>query len=128
MSKVSEKVAYLDGLLEGIEIKDEKCQKVLSAILDTLKTVSDEIEQQDMVINDISEVIDDLSDDVDDLVDSVFDEDEEDDEDGFFEVVCPSCGGEIIFDEEMLDNKDGLICPHCNEPVDIDICLEEPEE
>ena len=48
---------------------------------------------------------------------------------GFFEAVCPSCGGVIYFDEDMLDNEDGLICPHCNEPVDIDIfCGDDPEE
>ena len=49
------------------------------------------------------------------------DEDEDEDDDGFFEVVCPACGGVIYFDEDMLDNEDGLICPHCNEPVDIEI-------
>ena len=39
----------------------------------------------------------------------------------FFEVVCPACGETIYFDEDMLDSDDGLICPCCNEPIDLDI-------
>ena len=54
------------------------------------------------------------------------DEDDEDDEepleDDFLEVVCPSCGETIYFDEDMLDSEDGLICPNCNEPVEIHVC------
>ena len=42
-------------------------------------------------------------------------------DDDFFEVVCPSCGETIYFDEDMLDNPDGLICPNCNEPIEINI-------
>ena len=43
-------------------------------------------------------------------------------EDDFLEVVCPSCGETIYFDEDMLDSEDGLICPNCNEPVEIHVC------
>ena len=55
------------------------------------------------------------------------DEDEDEEDDDFFEVVCPSCGETIYFDEDMLDNPDGLICPNCNEPIEINIA-DKPEE
>ena len=57
------------------------------------------------------------------------DEDEDvDDDDDFFEVVCPNCGETIYFDEDMLDNPDGLICPNCNEPIEINIPDKKDEE
>ncbi|MBR5804542.1 MAG: hypothetical protein IKY03_00195 [Clostridia bacterium] len=131
MSKLSEKVAYLKGLMEGLDPKDDAYGKLFRAVIDTLDAVSEEIEEHDLAIQDISDDLDDVFDDLDDLDEAVFDEeDEEEDEedDGFFEVVCPACGGVIYFDEDMLDNEDGLICPHCNEPVDIEICREDPDE
>ena len=125
MSKISEKVAYLKGLCEGIDLKDAVYGKLFRAVIDTLDAVAEEIEDHDLAIQDISDDLDDVFDDLDDLDEAVFDEDDDEDEDeeddGFFEVVCPACGGVIYFDEDMLDNEDGLICPHCNEPVDIEI-------
>lgn len=45
------------------------------------------------------------------------------------EVVCPSCGETIYFDEDMLDSEDGLICPNCNEPVEIDLsCVDAQDD
>ena len=127
MSKISEKVAYLKGLCEGVDLKDPVYGKLFRAVIDTLDAVSDEIEDHELAIQDISDDLDDVFDDLDDLDEAVFDEDDDEDEDededddSFFEVVCPACGGVIYFDEDMLDNEDGLICPHCNEPVDIEI-------
>ena len=34
MSRISEKVAYLDGLMEGLNIQDDKYAKVFTAIVD----------------------------------------------------------------------------------------------
>ena len=133
MSKISEKISYLKGLCEGVDLKDDVYGKLFRAVIDTLDAVSEEIEDHDLAIQDISDDLDDVFDDLDDLDDAVFGEDddgfEDEEDDGFFEAVCPSCGGVIYFDEDMLDNEDGLICPHCNEPVDIDIfCGDDPEE
>ncbi|MBQ6425840.1 MAG: hypothetical protein IJK14_04910 [Clostridia bacterium] len=128
MSKISEKVAYLKGLCEGLNLNDDAYGKLFRAVIETLDAVSEEIEEHDLAIQDISDDLDDVFDDLDDLDEAIFDEEDEEEEeedDGFFEVVCPSCGGVIYFDEDMLDNEDGLICPHCNEQVDIEICRED---
>ena len=68
--------------------------------------------------------LDELYDELEEFDDAFDDDDEDDelDEDDFLEVVCPSCGETIYFDESMLDSEDGLICPSCNEPIDIEVC------
>ena len=125
MSYISEKVAYLDGLADGLGIEDEKQGKLLRGSIDVLSAIAEELEEQDESLDDLSGCIDHLYDEIDQIDESLFsDDDEEDafDEDGFLEVVCPSCGETIYFDEEMLDAEEGLICPSCNEPVSINIC------
>lgn len=119
MSYISEKVAYLDGLADGLGIEDEKQGKLLRGIIEALGAIAEELEEQ-------NEAYDDLADCVDEICE-VLDECDEDICDGcedacdFMEVVCPACGETIYFDEDMLDSDDGLICPSCNEPVDIEI-------
>ena len=117
MSYISEKVAYLDGLAEGLSIDDSKEGKLLRSIIDALGSIAEQLEEHD-------EALDDLNDCVEDLYETFDDEDgdRDDDEDSeFFEVVCPSCGETIYFDEDMLDSEDGLICPCCNEPIEINV-------
>lgn len=129
MSQFSEKIAYLKGLVNGIDISDEQTKKIVFAIVDALSAASEEISDNTDAIDDLFDEVDDLQQCTDDILDVISDDeflDEEDEEDdGFYEVVCPSCGETFYFDEEMLDSKDGMICPHCNEQIDIDFCLGE---
>ena len=126
MSRISEKVAYLDGLMVGLEIEDAKQKKLFNAIIDALDTIAEELSDHDDAIEELNDSIDEIYDDMDDYDEILYGEDDEDededlDDDDFFEVVCPSCGETIYFDEDMLDNPDGLICPNCNEPIEINI-------
>ena len=63
-----------------------------------------------------------------------FDEDEEDEDDDeefeglVYEVVCPVCGDEIVFDEAVLD-MGSINCPSCNELLEFDgVEYDEEEE
>ena len=120
MSYISEKVAYLDGLADGMELGDDKYAKLFRGILDAMHAISEEIDDHDEYMEDLSDSIDDLYDEVEALDDAVFEDEDEDDD--FLEVTCPECGETVYFDEDMLDAEDGLICPHCNHPIDIEIC------
>lgn len=123
MSKISEKVAYLDGLMEGLDIQDEKLKKLFNAIIDTLDEIAEEVSDHEDAINEMDETLDDVCDCLDEHDDILFgdDEDDEDDEDdGFLEVTCPHCGETVTFDEDMLDGPDGLICPNCGKEIDFD--------
>ncbi|MDR0951409.1 MAG: hypothetical protein LBM18_00585 [Oscillospiraceae bacterium] len=82
-----EKVAYLKGLAEGLELgKTTKEEKLISAIIDTLETISTDItELEDTVaefgdeLDDIGEELDAISDDLADVEEAFFGDMEDDD-------------------------------------------------
>ena len=123
MSYISEKVAYLDGLADGLGIEDEKQGKLLRGIIDALGAIAEELEEQNEADDDLSDCVDEIYEELDAIDCELYGDDEDCEcEDDFLEVVCPSCGETIYFDEDMLESEDGLICPSCNEPVDIELC------
>ena len=79
----SEKVAYLKGLAEGLDIdKKSKEGKLFAAIIDTLEELADDIADLENNSWELGEAIDQVSDDLSDLEDYVYDgEDEDEDED-----------------------------------------------
>lgn len=128
MSKIAEKVAYLDGLMEGLDLQDEKLKKLFNAVIDTLDQIAEEVSDHEDSINEMDETLDDVCECLDEHDEILYgdDEDDEDDEDeGYFEVTCPHCGETVTFNEDMLDDPKGLICPMCNEPIDLEIEEEE---
>ena len=133
MSRISEKVAYLDGLMEGLNIHDDKYAKIFTAIVDALDVIAEEMSDHDDALADLEESVDEIFENLDEYDDFLYgDEDEEEDddfdEDDFFEIVCQNCGETIYFDQDMLDSPDGLICPNCNEPIELHIPEKDPEE
>ena len=109
---ISEKVAYLKGLAEGLDIDTEKSKegKLISVMIGILEEVGLSIEDLEENTVALGEEIDALSDDLSDVEQLVFeDEDEEDGcgcgcEDGdFFETDCPSCGETLVIDAGVLD-------------------------
>ena len=132
MSRISEKVAYLDGLMEGLNIQEDKYAKIFTAIVDALDLVAEEISDHEDTLADLDDSVEEIFENLDEYDDFLYgdeDEDEEDefDEDDFFEIVCPNCGETIYFDQDMLDTPDGLICPNCNEPIELNIPEKDPE-
>ena len=119
MSYITEKVAYLDGLADGLKLKDEGTDKVLRGIIETLGAIAEELEEQDESIDDLSDCIDGIYDELDDIED--VDEYDGELDDDFIEVTCPHCGETVYFDEDMIDSEDGLICPNCSKVIDFDI-------
>lgn len=134
MSRISEKVAYLDGLMEGLNIQDDKYAKVFTAIVDTLDVIAEEMSDHEDALADLDDSVEEIFENLDEYDDFLYgDEDEDEDEeafddDDFFEIVCPNCGETIYFDQDMLDSPDGLICPNCNEPIELHIPDKDPEE
>ncbi len=129
---VSEKVAYLKGLAEGLGIDDgSKEGKLFSAIIDTLDCMAEEILDLGENALDICEEIDALSDDLAD-VESIIYEDEDDDEvccceDDMFTVVCPACNQEITLDDGVLGLGE-ISCPNCGEKLEFEFDEDEDEE
>ena len=124
---VSEKVAYLKGLLEGLKLDENSDNaKVFRAIVDVLDEVALEIEDLTDEVKELGDGLDVLSDDLSDVEVVVFDElddeddeDDEDDDEPVYATTCPECEEEILFDETYLE--DGAItCPNCGAKLEFD--------
>ena len=122
---ISEKVAYLKGLAEGLNLDTEKSKegKLLSVMIGILEEVGLSIEDLEENALALGEEIDVLSDDLADVESVVFDEDEGDEEDyddDWFEVECPTCEEPLVIDDKAL--ADGMIqCPNCHDKFALDL-------
>ena len=153
---ISEKSAYLKGLMDGLKLNTESDEgKMIAAIVDLLGDVTkkvvdiedttiaisdelDEIEEDLDAIEDyiLDEEDDDYDEDEDDYDDE--DEDDESDEDGeegfdfgdeestIYEVQC-ACGNIIDFDEDVLESG-SIVCDKCGETLEFSFEDDEDEE
>lgn len=135
---IKETAAYIKGLSDGYELnKDSKEGKVISAMLDLMEKMAERItdlEEECVELRDYIEEIDedlgnveedlyftDGEDEVDEEFEDEFDNDFIDDDSGYDELICPSCGETICVDEtlELAD----VVCPACGEKLgDIELC------
>ena len=145
---ISEKSAYLKGLMDGLNLNTESDEgkmiaaivdllgdvtKKLTAVEDTTIAISDELDEIEEDLDAIEDfIMDEDEDDYDDYDDDDYDFDDEDDEDydeeGFdfgdedstiYEVEC-ACGEIIDFDEETLE-KGSMTCPNCGETLEFSL-------
>ena len=125
---ISEKVAYLKGLAEGLNLDTEKSKegKLISVMIGILEEIGLSIEDLEENALALGEEIDVLSDDLADVEEIVYDEDEEyeDDEedydDDWFEVECPNCEEPLIVDDEALTEGE-IQCPNCGTRYSLDL-------
>ena len=112
-------------LCEAVEVLDVDMDELVDEVVE----LREYIEEIDDDLNDVEEFLDEEVEleDWDDEDDDEDDEDEDEDEewcdgdcegccgcgDEFFEIICPSCGETICFDESV--DPEDLICPACNE-------------
>ena len=144
--EITEKVAYLKGLMEGMKIDTETNEgKILSAMVDILEDIGLELEDLWNAQGELEDGLDVVSDDLEDIEDIVYDEDDEesfDDEDeedvyeyeepeedeDCYATTCPTCEETIYFDESVLEDGE-VICPNCGEKLEFDMSsLEEDSD
>ena len=143
---ISEKSAYLKGLMDGLKLNTESDEgKMIAAIVDLLGDVTKKVVDIEDTTIAISDELDEIEEDLDAIEDYILDEDEdydddeedddfwpedddEDDEDsdeGFdfgdeettvYEVQC-ACGNIIDFDEEVLESG-SIVCDKCGETLE----------
>ena len=152
---ISEKAAYLKGLMDGLNLDTEKAEgKMIAAIVDLMGDVTrrlTDVEETTIAISDeLDEIEEDLDaiedfildeeddedwDDEDDYDDYDFDDEDEDMDEGFdfgdpdttiYEVEC-ACGSIINFDEETLE-EGSIVCPECGETLEFSLEDDEDEE
>ena len=140
---ISEKSAYLKGLMDGLNLDTEKAEgKLIAAIVDLLGDVTKKVTDIEDTTIAISDELDEIEEDLDAIEDYILDEEDEDDEwddeewddyededdfedEGFdfgdeettiYEVKC-ACGNVIAFDEETLE-EGSIICENCGEKLE----------
>ena len=129
---ITEKVAYLKGLADGLAIDTEKSKegKLISVIIDILEEMGMSIEDLEENTTALGEELDAVSDDLADVEELLYenddDEDEDDecccdeDEDDFFEVECPNCEEPLVIDDEALAAGE-IQCPNCETRFSLDL-------
>ena len=148
---ISEKSAYLKGLMDGLSLNTETDEgKMIAAIVDLLGDMAKRITDIEETTIAISDELDEIEEDLDAIEDFIMDEEEYEDfddeeeewdedeeyEEGFdfgdddstiYEVVCPVCDEIVNFDEETLE-KGSIVCPDCGEVLEFSLDDEEEDE
>ena len=152
---ISEKSAYLKGLMDGLNLDTEKAEgKLIAAIVDLLGDVTKKVTDIEDTTIAISDELDEIEEDLDAIEDYILDEEDEDiddewddeewddyeDEDDFedegfdfgdeettiYEVKC-ACGNVIAFDEDTLE-EGSIICDECGETLEFSFDDEDEDE
>ena len=123
--EISQKVAYLKGLAEGLALDTEtKEGKLIAAIIDVLDEMSIRFEDIDDNLVDLEDGLDAVSDDLSEVEEALYEMDEDDeeldDDAEYFETTCPVCQEEIVFDEDTLDSGE-IRCPTCGAKLEFDL-------
>ena len=154
---ISEKSAYLKGLMDGLNLNTETNEgKMIAAIVDLLGDVTRRLTDVEETTIAISDELDEIEEDLDAIEDFILDEDdydddedwddEEDDEEDWddededyeegFDFGDPettiyevecACGSIIDFDEETLE-EGSIVCPNCGETLEFSLEDEDEDE
>ena len=155
---ISEKAAYLKGLMDGLNLDTEKAEgKMISAIVDLLGDVTKRLADVEQTTLDICDELDEIEEDLDAIEDYILDEeddeedyfDEDEDEDDFFDfedvddeaeegfdfgdpettIYEVECVcGEIINFDEETLEKGSMLCPKCGETLEFSFEDEDEDE
>ena len=153
---ISEKSAYLKGLMDGLKLNTESDEgKMIAAIVDMLGDLARKVTDIEDTTIAISDELDEIEEDLDAIEDFIMDEDDEwdedeedeeedDEEEGWDEdeefeegfdfgdedstiyEVVCACGTVINFDEETLE-KGSIICENCGETLEFSLEDEDEE-
>ena len=151
---ISEKAAYLKGLMDGLKLDTEKPEgQMISAIVDLLGDVTRRLTDVEETTLNICDELDEIEEDLDAIEDYILDDEDDDYEDdddmeydgwddededydeGFdfgdeettiYEVKC-TCGEVIDFDEDTLE-KGSMICPNCGETLEFSFDDDDDDE
>ena len=135
MESLNEKVSYLKGLCDGLKISEATDEgKMIKGILEVLDDMAASIEDLMDDQFELEELVDEIDEDLGALEEDFYDEDCgccDDEDSDFYEIQCPACNEAIFIDDSDLFD-DGIICPNCDEKIELDFddcgCCQGDEE
>jgi ribosomal protein S27E len=135
--KNTERVSYIRGLMEGLELDaDKKEVKVLNAIVDLLDDIAFSMSEMEGNLNDMADQVDAIDEDLGTLEDDFYDDDDDDDEDegddedfsdSYYEVTCPNCQEKVCLSEDLVE-RGTMECPNCGETLEFDMEDEDEDD
>ena len=134
MSRLTDKISYLQGLAEGMKLNPEKdSHRLIQGILEVLGEVGESFEALAESHGELSDYVESVDEDLADLEADLFDDEDEDlagdeEEDdaedgedpelsGVLLYECPNCGKTVELDPEELDSEDRHPCPNCGKEL-----------
>ena len=89
-----------------------------------LNEIADAVESNEMSVDELpslEKIKDDIDclesrvygDGLDDLAPWCVDDEDDEDDSGFVEMVCPQCNDTIFFDAALVHGQEALVCPNC---------------
>ena len=117
-------LAALLDLVDEMSHAIADIQDDIEEIDSDIQELHDYAEELDDDLNDVEEFLDDATEDSDEDDEDETDDSDDDDCDGdcencdgcdsdYYEIVCPSCGETVCFDESL--DPENLTCPACGE-------------
>ena len=118
MSKLTDRISYLQGLAEGMKLNPEKdSHRLILGILDVLGDVGESFEALAESHGELSDYVESIDEDLADLEADLYDDEDEnlaeDGETDSIEYVCPHCGETVEIDPEKVDFDEDSLCPKC---------------
>lgn len=138
---LEEKVAFLKGLCEGMDIDTEKGEgKLLSKIIEVLGDITEEIALMGEDYEELQAQVDEIDEDLGYVEEDLYGDDEDDDDccdcGGHCDfdcedIICPNCGEEICLDADLLMEEEAIVCPACGHEIELEFdcdCFDEEFE
>ena len=125
MSRLTDRISYLQGLAEGMKLNPEKdSHRLIIGILEVLGEVGESFEALAASHGELSDYVESIDEDLADLEADLYDDEDEDvaeeDDEPFestIEYECPHCGAMINIDPDDVDFDEDTLCPECGKDL-----------
>ncbi len=126
---LKERASYIRGLVDGLDpdfsTKEGRILKeMLTLLSDICDTVVDHSDDIDQIYDEIDAIDQDLT--TMEEMTGCGCNDEDFDDSGIYEIVCPECKEVVCMDEDTLSNED-LCCPSCGAKFEVYFSEDEQE-
>lgn len=131
-----EKLAYLKGLVAGLNLNDDKKDtKVIRNLMELLEDIVLDMENLEDGFYEFQQQLDEVDEDLGAIEKDLYEVDEskpvaskqqkkkkskKTKDELYYEVTCPTCGDTICLDEDLI-NVGEMECPNCGEKLEFDL-------
>ena len=134
MSELTDRVAFLRGLAEGMQLDESKPEsKLILKMLDVMDEMAKDNDDLHKALDELNEYMESIDEDLSDMEEDIYGDasdrddkgdgedgdngDEDDEDERTVEYACPYCGEVMVFDVERFDFDEDYLCPNCHKPL-----------